>query len=95
MKSLANWAVLIGTGAALVGCQSETERLMAQRETALSSCRERTQASPAMQNVDVEQFCTCLADGFEAAGTAGPPDTVAIGEQCEARAQSPGPYSGL
>jgi len=97
MKTLAILMVLIGTGATLAGCQSEEERLMAQRERTLSSCRERTQAATteSMRNVDVEQFCNCLADGFEAAGPNGQPDTIAIGQQCEAQAQRPGAYGAL
>ena len=91
MRTLAKWAVLIGTGVVLAGCQSEQERLMAQRDTVMSSCRERAQASATI--ADVERFCTCLADSFEAAGTNGQPDTIAIGEQCEARAEGPGPNS--
>ena len=94
MKTFAKWALLIGTGAALAGCQSEEERLMAQRDAVMSACRERTQAATttSMQNVDVEQFCNCLADGFEAAGSSSQPDTIAIGEQCEMRAQAPTSY---
>ena len=94
MKMLAILTVLIGTGATLAGCQSEEERLMAQRDTMMNSCRERTKAATtaSMQNVDVEQFCNCLADGFEAAGPDAQPDTIAIGQQCEAQAQRLGPY---
>jgi hypothetical protein len=79
--------ILLGAGAALTACQSEEDRMKAQRETIVSTCLPRTQSSPAMQNVDAERFCNCLADGIQAAGSDGPPpDTAAMSERCEREA---------
>lgn len=80
--------VLLAAGAATTGCQSAEERTKAARETMTASCRQRTQASPTMQGVDVERFCSCVADGMLRQGAGGPPgDSVVVGERCEQQAR--------
>ena len=91
MKPFPRMMILIGAGAALTGCQSEEERAKAERETITSSCLQRTQSSPTMQNVDAERFCNCLADSIQAAGKGQAPDTAAMGERCEMEATRVGP----